>query len=330
MEKLKLSALELATVTKGSGAREAIDRAVEVAQHIEALGYERLWLAEHHNMEHIASSATAVLIGHIAEKTQSMRIGSGGIMLPNHSPLVVAEQFGTLETMYPGRIDLGLGRAPGTDQITAMALRRNNLNTSFYFKDDIQALQGYFENNDPSVKVRAFPGEGLDIPIYILGSSTDSAHLAAELGLPYAFAAHFAPAMFTQAAELYRKNFKASKYLSEPYFIACVNIIAADTTEEAYHLSTSLYNMFAGILTNHRRPLSPPTEKVIYDGIPEIEKAVFGMTACTFIGDQEDIEHDVSTFIKQYKVDELMTTNYIYDQQKRLESFTITATALGL
>lgn len=329
MNKLKLSALELATVSKGSGAREAIARTVEVAQHIEALGYERLWLAEHHNMEHIASSATAVLIGHIAEKTKTIRVGSGGIMLPNHAPLVVAEQFGTLETMYPNRIDLGLGRAPGTDQVTAMALRRNNLNTSFYFKDDIKALLGFFENTDPSTKVRAFPGEGLDIPIYILGSSTDSAHLAAELGLPYAFAAHFAPAMFAQAAELYRQNFKPSKYLAEPYFIACVNIVAADTTAEAQVLSTSLFNMFAGILTNHRRPLSPPTEKVIYDGIPEIERAVQSMVSCTFIGDEAAIRENVSAFVKQYKVDELMTTNYIFDQQKRLDSFSIIRKALN-
>ena len=166
MRKIKLSALELATVSKGSTALQAIDRSVEGAKYIEELGYERIWFAEHHNMEHIASSATAVLIGHVASQTKSIRIGSGGIMLPNHSPLVIAEQFGTLETLYPGRIDLGLGRAPGTDQITAMALRRNNLNTAFYFKDDVQALQRYFGNDDPSEKVRAFPGEGLQIPRY--------------------------------------------------------------------------------------------------------------------------------------------------------------------
>lgn len=329
MSKLKLSALELAAVTKGSGPREAIERTIQVAQHIETLGYERLWLAEHHNMPYIASSATSVLIGHIAGHTKSMRVGSGGIMLPNHSPLVIAEQFGTLETIYPGRIDLGLGRAPGTDQVTAMALRRNNLNTSFYFKDDVTTLLRYFENENPMEKVRAFPGEGLNIPLYILGSSTDSAYLAAELGLPYAFAAHFAPAMFTQAAEIYRKSFKPSKYLAKPYFIACVNVIAAQTTEEATHLSTSLYNMFAGILTNSRRPLSPPTEKVIYDGIPEIERAVQGMVACTFIGNEEKVKSEISTFVQEHNVNEIMITNYIYDQNKRLNSFTITAAALA-
>lgn len=328
MNKMKLSVLDLATVCKGQNALDAIDRSVEAAQYVETLGYERIWFAEHHNMEHIASSATAVLIGHIAGKTNRIRVGSGGIMLPNHSPLVIAEQFGTLETLYPGRIDLGLGRAPGTDQITAMALRRNNLNTAFYFKDDVLALQQYFENDDPSEKVRAFPGEGLEIPMYILGSSTDSAHLAAALGLPYAFAAHFAPAMLGQAAEIYRKEFKPSDRLKAPYFIACVNIIGAESTDEADFLATSLHNMFAGIITNHRRPLSPPTEQVIYHGIPEIEKAVYSMTACTFTGDTKTIAHDIDDFVRRYQVDEIMTTNYIYDNQKRLDSFRIISEAL--
>lgn len=323
MKKIKLSALDLATVSKGQTVKEAIARSVEGAKYIEKLGYERVWLAEHHNMEHIASSATAVLIGHIAAQTNTLRVGSGGIMLPNHSPLVIAEQFGTLESLYPGRIDLGLGRAPGTDQVTAMALRRNNLNTAFYFKDDVQALQQYFENDNPHEKVRAFPGEGLAVPLYILGSSTDSAHLAAELGLPYAFAAHFAPAMLAQAAEIYRREFKPSAYLQEPYFMVCVNIIAADSTAEAEFLSTSLFNMFAGILTNNRRPLSPPTEKVIYDGIPEIERAVDNMISCTFIGDAEVLKESLPPFIKSYQVDEIITTNYIFDNRKRLESFRI-------
>lgn len=328
MNKMKFSVLDLATVCKGQNAQDAINRSVEAAQYVETLGYERIWFAEHHNMEHIASSATAVLIGHVAGKTNRIRIGSGGVMLPNHSPLIVAEQFGTLETLYPGRIDLGLGRAPGTDQVTAMALRRNNLNTAFYFKDDVLALQQYFENDNPSEKVRAFPGEGLKIPIYILGSSTDSAHLAAALGLPYAFAAHFAPAMLAQAAEIYRSEFKPSGYLKEPYFMACVNIVGAETTAEADFLSTSLHNMFAGIITNYRRPLSPPTEQVIYHGIPELERAVHNMTACTFTGDRETISKDIGDFVKRYQVDEIMTTNYIYDNQKRLDSFRIISEAL--
>lgn len=329
MNKIKLSALELATICKNSNASEAIKRAVVGAQHIENLGYHRIWLAEHHNMPHIASSATAVLIGHIAGNTTQIRVGSGGIMLPNHTPLVVAEQFGTLESIYPGRIDLGLGRAPGTDQLTAMALRRNNLNTSFYFKDDILELQRYLDANNVDAKVRAFPGEGLDIPIYILGSSTDSAYLAAELGLPYAFAAHFAPAMLEQASQIYRSHFRPSSTLAEPYFIICVNIVAAQSRDEAHFLSTSLFNMFAGILTNLRKPLSPPTDKPIYHGIPEIEEAVNRMVNCTFIGTEQDIKAEVLDFAKKYRADEIMTTNYIFDDAKRLEAFEIIANALS-
>jgi luciferase family oxidoreductase group 1 len=328
MGNTKISVLELATICKNSDATEAIQRAVSGAQLAEKLGYHRIWLAEHHNMPHIASSATSVLIGHIAGKTDHIRVGSGGIMLPNHTPLVVAEQFGTLESIYPGRIDLGLGRAPGTDQLTAMALRRNNLNTAFYFKEDILQLQEFLSEENIDAKVRAFPGEGLDIPLYILGSSTDSAYLAAELGLPYAFAAHFAPAMLTQASEIYRKNFKPSAALKEPYFIVCVNIIAADSNDEAHFLSTSLFNMFAGILTNLRKPLSPPTEKPIYAGIPEIEKAVLGMVNCTFIGTEQEIRDEVTAFATEYGANEIMTTNYIYDDKKRLHAFEIIADAL--
>ncbi|TJZ50586.1 LLM class flavin-dependent oxidoreductase [Sphingobacterium olei] len=328
MDHIKLSALELATISKGSTTSEAIERSVIGAQYIEKLGYHRIWFAEHHNMQHIASSATAVLIGHIAGRTNTIRVGSGGIMLPNHSPLVIAEQFGTLESIYPNRIDLGLGRAPGTDQVTAMALRRNNLNTSFYFKDDVLALQQYFDENNVQAKVRAFPGEGQNIPIYILGSSTDSAYLAAELGLPYAFAAHFAPAMLSQATEIYQKNFKPSAQLNEPYTMVCVNIVAADSYDEAKYLSTSLFNMFAGILTNRRIPLSPPTEKPIYDGIAEIEQAVQSMVSCTFIGTENDIRSELGDFIARYQVDEIITTNYIFDDAKRLHSFDITARAL--
>ncbi len=328
MTNIKVSLLELATICQGSNAAEAINRAVKGAQYIEKLGFHRIWLAEHHNMPHIASSATAILIGHIAGHTKHIRVGSGGIMLPNHTPLVVAEQFGTLESIYPGRIDLGLGRAPGTDQLTAMALRRNNLNTSFYFKDDILELQQYLDENNFNAKVRAFPGEGLDIPIYILGSSTDSAYLAAELGLPYAFAAHFAPAMLTQAMEIYHTHFKPSDVLKEPYTIICINIVAGDSVEEAQFLSTSLFNMFAGILTNLRKPLSTPTEKPIYHGIPEIEQAVQNMVNCTFIGTEKEIRQEVLAFAEKHQANEIMTTNYIFDEGKRLHAFDIIAKAL--
>jgi len=327
MDKIKYSVLELANVCKNKTASDAIERARIGAEFIDSKGYTRLWLAEHHNMEYIASSATSVLIGHLANSTKNIRIGSGGIMLPNHSPLVIAEQFGTLEAIYPGRIDLGLGRAPGTDQLTAMALRRNNPNTPFYFKDDILALKTYFSSENELAKVRAFPGEGLEIPIWILGSSTDSAYLAAELGLPYAFAAHFAPAMLEKAAEIYKQHFKPSENLKEPYFLVCVNVIAADNLQEAQLLSTSLFNMFAGIVTNRRLPLSPPTEKTIYDGIPEIENAVQSMMSCTFIGSKEIIVNEMLDFIEKIGADEIMVSNNIYDDTKRLHAFDLIAQA---
>ncbi len=233
MKKISLSVLDLAVVSEGDSVSDAIKRTVEVARHTEKLGYKRIWLAEHHNMEHIASSATAVLIGHVAGLTEGkIRVGSGGIMLPNHSPLVIAEQFGTLASIYPNRIDLGLGRAPGTDQLTAAALRRNNANYQYDFQAEIEQLQTYFSTENKHAKVRAFPGEGINVPIWILGSSTDSAYLAAQMGLPYAFAAHFAPAQFKMAIDIYRKNFKPSKNLEKPYVLACVNVIAADTDQK--------------------------------------------------------------------------------------------------
>jgi len=330
MKNINYSLLELATLCKNKTASDAIQRASEGAKHIDTLGYTRLWLAEHHNMEHIASSATSVLIGHIAGQTKNIRIGSGGIMLPNHSPLVIAEQFGTLESIYPNRIDLGLGRAPGTDQVTAMALRRNNLNTAFYFKDDVLALQRYFDSENVSAKVRAFPGEGLNVPIWILGSSTDSAYLAAELGLPYAFAAHFAPSMLKSAAEIYRQNFRASEQLQEPYFMVCINIIAAESTEEADFLSTSLQNLFAGIITNHRMPLSAPTEKPIFAGIPEIEQAVYSMTSSTFTGNPTKLALEINQLINDVQAQEIMTTNYIFDDNKRLKAFELIKETFGI
>lgn len=330
MNKINYSALELATITKNKTAGDAIARATAGAQYIDELGFTRMWLAEHHNMEHIASSATSVLIGHIAGHTKNIRVGSGGIMLPNHAPLVIAEQFGTLEAIYPGRIDLGLGRAPGTDQITAMALRRNNLNTAFYFKDDVLALQQFFSKNNYTSKVRAFPGEGQDVPIWILGSSTDSAFLAAELGLPYAFAAHFAPRMLETAAEIYHAHFKPSEQLQEPYFMACVNIVAADTDEEAQHLATSLFNLFSGIVTNRRMPLAPPTERPIYEGIQEIEQAVDNMMDSTLIGTPQTIAEGLKVLIKNTKAQEIMFTNYIYDDEKRLRGFKLATEAFEI
>lgn len=329
MKKIPLSVLELAVVSAGGNAGTAIEGTVATAQHAETLGYKRLWMAEHHNMEHIASSATAVLIGHVAGKTKTIRVGSGGIMLPNHSPLQVAEQFGTLETIYSGRIDLGLGRAPGTDQLTALALRRNHIETSRDFPVDVKQLQTYFSAANSDAKVRAFPGEGLDIPVWILGSSTDSAYLAAAMGLPYAFAAHFAPAQFRTAIDIYRKNFKPSKQLAAPYVMACVNVIAADTDKEATFQSTSLLNMFIGVITNTRKPLMPPGELPAAYDIPEVKAMINNMLSCTFMGSKDTVRTELSAFIEETGIDELMAATYIYDSNAKLKSFSILYDALN-
>lgn len=328
INKLPLSVLELATVVEGGSTASAIEGTVRVAQHAESLGYKRLWLAEHHNMEHIASSATSVLIGHVAGQTDRIRVGSGGVMLPNHSPLVIAEQFGTLETLYPGRIDLGLGRAPGTDQVTAMALRRGNLQSAYNFPQDIQELQKYFSNTDPRAKVRAFPGEGLSIPIWVLGSSTDSAHLAAKMGLPYAFATHFAPTQFEQAIQIYRQHFVPSSQLEKPYLMACVNVMAADTDEEAEHLATSLYKMFLGLLTNTRSPLLPPGPMPSYFQLPEVQQAMQRMISGTFTGNKSTIRRELGDFVTGHALDELMITSHIYDLDAKLHSFTLVKEAM--
>lgn len=323
MGKVKLSALDLSVVTAGGNYQNAIERTVEVARHIEKLGFERLWLAEHHNMQHIASSATAVMIGHVAGKTSSLRIGSGGIMLPNHAPLAVAEQFGTLETIYPNRIDLGLGRAPGTDQATAMALRKNFANQHYDFAQNIQELQSYFENTNEKTRVRAFPGEGANVPIWILGSSTDSAYLAAALGLPYAFASHFAPHDLMTAIGIYRQNFKPSEHLQQPYVMPCINVIAADTDKEANKLATSVYQMFLGIITNNRKPLQPPVDSM--DGLWDLQAqaAVAQMTKYTFTGNKETLQQKLGAFLEATQADELMINTNIYDLNARLHSFSI-------
>lgn len=329
MNKTPLSILELATVVEGGNPGSAIARTVETAIHAESLGYRRLWMAEHHNMEFIASSATSVLIGHVASKTNSIRVGSGGIMLPNHSPLVIAEQFGTLETLYPGRIDLGLGRAPGTDQLTAMALRRNDLNTTNHFPSDVRQLQTYFSLENSSSMVRAFPGEGLDIPLWILGSSTDSAYLAAQMGLPYAFAAHFAPQQFWQSIDIYRTNFRPSKQLTEPYVMACVNVMAAETDAEAEFLATSLIKVFVGLITNSRKPIQPPGELPESYRVPAVRSIVNGMLACTFTGSRDTLQKKLSQFIDESGVDELMVSSNIFDQQAKLASLSILKNAMN-
>ncbi|THF49400.1 LLM class flavin-dependent oxidoreductase [Flavobacterium supellecticarium] len=319
------SILDLAVVSQGDTYSDTFRKCRELAQKVEALGYSRFWLSEHHNMQHVASSATSVLIGNIAEHTQTLRIGSGGIMLPNHSPLAVAEQFGTLSTLYPGRIDLGLGRAPGTDGATAMALRKNNYDLNYDFEAHIQELQRYLSAENSTAKVRAFPGEGIDIPLWILGSSMESAILAGKLGLPYAFAAHFAPAQFYRAIELYRHYFIPSEYLAEPYILACVNVVAADNDDEANYLATSLYQAFTGIITNTRRPLMPPVDDMDDVWTADVMEAVMQMTAFTFVGNKTTLQQHFAAFIEATKVDEIMAISQIFDHKAKLRSFEILA-----
>jgi luciferase family oxidoreductase group 1 len=323
--KIPYSILELATIVEGSTPADSFIKARELAQHAEKWGYTRFWLSEHHNMISVASSATSILIGYIAEGTTTMRVGSGGVMLPNHSPLAIAEQFGTLESIYPGRIDLGLGRAPGTDQLTAMELRGDRFNNVNDFPQNVLKLQTYFSEKNSTSKVRAIPGEGLDIPIWILGSSTDSAQLAGLLGLPYAFASHFAPAQFEAAIQLYIKNFRPSESLDKPYVMACVNMIAADTDQVAGKLATSLYQMFLGIVSGNRKLLQPPVDNM--DELwTEYEKAMAGqMLAFSFIGTPEKIKKEMQDFINQTQIDEIMVISNIYDQQAKLHSYELFA-----
>lgn len=317
---IKLSVLDLAPVLENFTPADTFNDSLELAQHVEQWGYHRYWFAEHHNMEGVASSATSILISHIAQGTSKIRVGSGGIMLPNHAPLIVAEQFGTLATLYPGRIDLGLGRAPGTDQLTAMALRRDQ-RAAMEFPKNVQELQTYLSQGNQHGRVRAFPGEGLDIPIWILGSSTDSAHLAAALGLPYAFASHFAPAQLHHALSIYHQNFRPSSQLKEPYTLACVNVIAADTDQQAEKLATSFKIMFHGVITGKRQKLQPPIDPDDFFIDPMEEAALQQMTAYTFTGSRDKIKIELDSFIEKTQIDELMAVSYIYNQTDRLHSF---------
>lgn len=325
---ISVSLLDLAIITQDSNAAETFQKTKDIAQLADTLGYKRFWLAEHHNMAHVASTATVVLIGYVASQTKNIRVGSGGIMLPNHSPLVVAEQFGTLETLYPNRIDLGLGRAPGTDQPTAEAIRKDFFEQAQRFPQNVSKLQEYFSSENETGKVRAFPAEGLKVPIWILGSSMDSAALAAAYGLPYAFAGHFAPKLMIQAFEFYRENFQPSEYLEKPQTMACVNIIAADTNEEAELLSTSLYQMFLNLIRNDRKGLQPPVPS-LDDIMNEAERFhVNQMTAGTFTGNKEQLVSDLKKFIDYARIDELMVTSPIFDHQAKLKSIQITKEAI--
>lgn len=326
--KIAYSVLDLATVIEGKTPADSFHNSLALAQRAEQLGFTRYWFAEHHNMESVASSATAVLIGYVAGGTKTIRVGSGGIMLPNHAPLIVAEQFGTLASLYPGRIDLGLGRAPGTDQLTAMAIRGQNFHAEHNFPADIERLQQFFSIENKQSKLRAIPGEGLDIPIWILGSSTDSARVAAAMGLPYAFASHFAPTYFLEAIRLYRQNFQPSASLQEPYVMACVNVVGADTDKEAARLVTSVQQLFLGVISGRRRLLQPPVDDVSNVLTQAEAYAVQQMLQYSFIGSEETIQEELIQFIESTKVNEIMATSHIYDHTARVHSYELFAKAM--
>lgn len=326
LSSIPVSSLDLATVIQGDrSAGDAFARSVAFARHAEKLGYNRYWFAEHHNMQSVASSATALLIGHVAQATSSIRVGSGGVMLPNHAPLIIAEQFGTLASIYPGRIDLGLGRAPGTDQATAYALRRNLNGNIDSFPNDVAELLQYLGPEDKQGKVQAIPGVGTQVPVWLLGSSTYSAQLAAKLGLPFGFAAHFAPAQLLPALQLYHSTFQPSIYLDKPYALACVNVIAADTDEEAQYLATSFYQLALGMVRNTRRPLPPPVRDMDRLWSREEWAAVNQMLYYTFLGNKETLERELSAFVKTTAVNELMVANHVYDVDAKMKSFELTA-----
>lgn len=320
-----LSVLDLAPIGAGSSARHSFHNSLELARHAEQWGYHRYWLAEHHNMTGIASAATSVLIGYIAGGTNTIRVGSGGVMLPNHSPLVIAEQFGTLESLYPGRIDLGLGRAPGTDQRTMMALRRKASSAVDDFPDDVKELQRYLGNPQPDQPIFAVPGQGTHVPLWLLGSSLYSAQLAASLGLPFAFAAHFAPDMLLQAFELYRRYFQPSETLKEPYAMVCVNVIAADSDEQARFLFTSMQQQFLNLRRGHPGPLPAPVDSLDAICTPMEKMGVEQALYLSAVGSPETVTHQLNSLLSQTQADEVMVNGQIFDQTARLRSFEIVA-----
>jgi len=322
---IPFSVLDLAPIAEGATPADAFRNSLELAQHAEEWGYRRFWLAEHHNMPGIASAATAVIIGHVAGGTTTIRVGAGGVMLPNHAPLVIAEQFGTLASLYPGRIDLGLGRAPGTDVPTTRALRRDSQSTGDDFPRDVLELQSYFAPAEPGQKIRAVPGAGLRVPIWLLGSSLFGAQLAAMLGLPFAFASHFAPADMMQALHLYRSGFKPSKQLDRPYTMLGVNVVAAATDGEARRLFTSHQQAFALLRRGTPGQIPPPIGDIETYWSPS-EKAMAGESlACSVVGASRTVERELHEFIGATKPDELMIAALIYDQAARLRSYEITA-----
>ena len=328
----KLNILDLVPIVDGGTAGEAIASTVDLARHAEQWGYQRYWMAEHHNMRGVASSSTAVLIGHVADHTERIRIGAGGIMLPNHAPYVVAEQFGTLATIHPGRIDLGLGRAPGTDQVTARALRRNDV-AAMNFGAEVEELIGYLGEPEPDATVRAIPGEGTNVPIWILGSSHGGAQVAAAHGLPYSFASHFAPAALMSALEVYRRQFQPSMHpggLDHPYTMAGANLMVAETQEEAERLFTSVLHRFHSIVTNQRTTLGKPEgdiASVMASWTPAARAAVADMIRVSFVGTPSQVRDGLEQFTDATGVDEVILTCGAYDHQARLRSYELLADA---
>jgi luciferase family oxidoreductase group 1 len=321
---IPFSVLDLAPIPQGSDAPRSFRNTVDLAQHAERWGYNRYWLAEHHGMPGIASAATSVLIGHVAGKTEKIRVGAGGIMLPNHSPLVIAEQFGTLESLYPGRIDLGLGRAPGSDQLTARALRRNLASDSDEFPQDVVELMD-FMSDEPRQRVRAVPGKGTKVPVWILGSSLFGAQLAAMLGLPYAFASHFAPAQLMQAIEVYRSTFKPSAQLAKPYVMLGYNVFAADNDAEAAVLATSMQQAFVNLRSGRPGQLPPPLPGYYENAGPAERALLDGVLACTAIGAPAAVREKMGAFIERTGADELMIASQMHDHQHRRRSYELTA-----
>ena len=320
----QISVLDLSPIVQGGNAGQSFRSSLALARHAEALGYRRYWLAEHHGMPGIASAATAVLLAHVAAGTHSIRVGAGGIMLPNHSPLVIAEQFGTLESLYPGRIDLGLGRAPGSDQTTARALRRNLASDSDEFPQDVLELMDYF-SAEPKGPVRAVPGQGLDIPIWILGSSLYGAQLAAALGLPYAFASHFAPQAMLQAIDIYRSYFKPSARLAKPYVMLGFNVFAADTDAQAEVLATSMQQAFVNLRSGRPGRLPPPLPGYRARVGGQMGAMLESVLSCSAIGAPATVQGQLAEFIARTAADELMITCQMFDQAARLRSYQITA-----
>ncbi|HUQ83367.1 MAG TPA: LLM class flavin-dependent oxidoreductase [Gemmatimonadaceae bacterium] len=319
---IPLSVLDLAPILEGGDAAQSFRNSLDLARHAERLGYRRFWLAEHHNIPSVASAATSVLIAHVAAGTTTIRVGAGGIMLPNHSPLVIAEQFGTLASLYPGRIDLGLGRAPGSDQITARALRRPPT-AADTFPQDVLELMAFFREPEPGQVVRAIPGAGLEVPIWILGSSLFGAQLAAALGLPFAFASHFAPTMLEQALEIYRAQFQPSATLSEPYAMLGVNVFAAETEDEARRLFTSLQQAFINLRRGRPGPLRPPIEGFEATLAPFERAMIADMLSYSVIGTREQVGEGIERIVARTGANELMIASQIYDHAARLASYEI-------